>query len=185
MGSLLAMGNGIYNRDGIVIDYNGRQGHHPKGCNCVGHINKASAQINQPQTITEGVNPVVKQALDPNILQALATNPTALNAYIASVNSAPSNELPVNPNPIPPVNPIPVVPNPLVPTFVAGQTEYVIPVNVDLSGKPGSMAKITDARLHAEPKFTNGIHDFRFPKGYASRVIVETGVWELVLRRKA
>ena len=49
MSSLLAMGNGVYNRDGVVIDYNGRQGHHPKGCNCVkGHVNKA-AQINPLQ----------------------------------------------------------------------------------------------------------------------------------------
>ena len=76
MASLLAMGNGVYNRDGIVIDYNGRQGHHPKECNCVKHINNA-AKVNPPQMITQGVIPMVNQPLplDPAILHALATNP--------------------------------------------------------------------------------------------------------------
>ena len=183
MVNLLAMGNGVYNRDGIVIDYNGRQGHHPKECNCVGHINKSAVQINRPQPITKGVTTVVNQTLDPTILQALATNPTALNAYIASVNNAPSIE--ANPNPVPPVNPNPIVVNPVVPTFVAGQNEYVIPINVALPKKATSMAQITDARIHLEPQFTNGIHDFRFSKGYASTAIVGNGEWELVLRRKA
>tara|TARA_Y100000296_G_scaffold82559_1_gene111905 strand:- start:175 stop:747 length:573 start_codon:yes stop_codon:yes gene_type:complete len=188
---LVPLGNGVYNRDGIIVDYNGKQGHHPKGCNCVkGHINKAAIQINPPLTVTQGVNPLVNQSLtlDPAILQALATNPTALNAYIASVNNAPSIE--ANPNPVPPVNPIavpvainPVAIDPVVQTFVAGQNEYVIPINVTLPKK--GMAQITDARMHTEPKFTDGIHDFRFNKGYASRSIVSNGVWELVLRRKA
>ena len=184
MASLLAMGNGVYNRDGIVIDYNGRQGHHPKECNCVKHINNA-AKVNPPQMITQGVIPMVNQplTLDPAILQALATNPTALNAYIASVNNAPSIE--ANPNPVPPVNPNPALVNPVVPTFVAGQNEYVIPINVALPKKATSMAQITDARIHLEPQFTNGIHDFRFSKGYASTAIVGNGEWELVLRRKA
>ena len=181
MASLLAMGNGVFNRDGIVIDYNGRQGHHPKGCNCVKHINN-TAIVNPPLTITQGVNPVVNQTLDPTILQALATNPAALNAYIASVNNAPSVESTQIVPPVTAQTP-PVVINPVVPTFTAGQNEYLIPVNIDLSGKPDSMAKVTDARVHAEPKFTNGIHDFRFPKGYASRSIVSTGKWALKLVR--
>ena len=191
MVSLMAMGNGVYNRDGIVIDYNGRQGHHPKGCSCVKHINNA-AIVNPPQTITQGVNPMVnEQTLTFEQFQ----QQQAYNAYLASNGNPPIAPNEFNPLPtpdsiptnLPPVNPIvvPVAPNPLVPEFTVGQTEYPIPLNIDLSGKPDSMAKITDARVHPSPKFTNGIHDFRFSKGYASRVIVETGVWELVLRRKA
>ena len=60
MVSLLALGNGVYNRDGIVVDYNGRQGKHPKECNCVKHINNA-AIVNPPLTITQGVNPVANE----------------------------------------------------------------------------------------------------------------------------
>ena len=184
MVSLLALGNGVYNRDGIVVDYNGRQGKHPKECNCVKHINNA-AKVNPPQMITQGVNnvttPVIKTP-DANVIAALVSNPDALNAYMATFNpsATPSVLNAVTP---PVVNPNPVVVNPVVPEFVAGQTEYVIPVNIDLSGKPDSMAKVTDARVHAEPKFTNGIHDFRFPKGYASRSIVSEGVWVLKLVR--
>ena len=174
MVNLLAMGNGVYDRDGIVIDYNGRQGHHPKECNCVGHINKAAVQINRPQTITKGVSPVVNQTLDPTILQALATNPTALNAYIASVNNAPSVESTQ-------IAPPTIVQTPTIPV----QNEYVIPINVMLPKKATSMAQITDARNHPVQQFTNGIHDFRFNKGYASTAIVGNGEWELVLRRKA
>jgi len=197
MASLLAMGNGVYNRDGIVIDYNGRQGHHPKECNCVKHINNAG-KVNPPQTMTQGVNPVVNpQNLTFDQWKAAQAEKAQYDAYMASnggVDSAPSNVLPVNPNPVPPANPNPVVVNPVVqtppvvinpvvPTFVAGQTEYIIPIAIDLSGKPDSMAKVTDARNHAEPKFTNGIHDFRFAKGYASRSIVGEGVWGLKLFR--
>ena len=186
MASLLAMGNGVYNRDGVVIDYNGRQGHHPKGCNCVkGHINKAATQINPLQISPIGVTPVSN---DQTLTFEQWQQQQAYEAYIAANNGGnqtPPNVVPAAPNPVP--NPVvqtpPVVTNPVVPTFVAGQNEYVIPINVTLPKK--GMAQVTDARMHVEPKFTDGIHDFRFAKGYASRAIVSNGEWELVLRRKA
>jgi hypothetical protein len=187
---LVSLGNGLYNRDGILVDYNGKQGHHPKGCDCVkGHINKVAPVI-IPQTITKGVNPVAnEQTLTFEQFQ----QQQAYNAYLASNGNPPIAPNEFNPLPtpdsiptnLPPVNPIavPVAINPVVPTFVAGQNEYVIPINVTLPKK--GMAQITDARMHTEPKFTDGIHDFRFSKGYATRAIVSNGVWELVLRRKA
>ena len=98
----------------------------------------------------------------------------ALNAYIASVNNAPSVESTQ-------IAPPTIVQTPTIPV----QNEYVIPINVILPKKATSMAQITDARNHPVQQFTNGIHDFRFNKGYASTAIVGNGEWELVLRRKA
>ena len=178
MAKLIATGNGVFNRAGIVIDYNGKQGHHPKGCDCVTHVN--SAQINNPLMITQGVNNVTTPAVkipDANVIAALVSNPDALNAYMATFNPSAT---PSVPNAVTP----PVV-NPIASTFVEGQNEYVIPINVTLPKKASSMAQITDARNHQLAQFTNGIHDFRFSKGYASTSIVGNGQWELVLRRKA
>jgi len=195
---LTPLGNGVYNRDGVIVDYNGKRGHHPTGCNCVVHTLKAAKQMNPLQISPIGVIPVTnEQALTFEQWQEQQVQQQAYQAYMAA-NPAPPNAIPAIPNPVPNpvvqtppvvVNPVAQIPAPvvapLVPEFVAGQNEYVIPINIDLAGKETAMAKVTDARQHAIQQFTNGIHDFRFPKGYASRAIVSVGVWELVLRRKA
>ena len=182
MVSLVPMGNGIYNRDGVVVDYNGRQGKHPKECNCVGHINKTAGQMNPPQMITQGVSTMANQ---PALTFDQWQQQQAYNAYVASQNNAPvvNNPLPIEQTPVAPTPNVVVAPvaTPIAPTFVEGQNEYVIPINVTMPKK--GMAQITDARVHVEPKFTDGIHDFRFAKGYASRSIVSTGKWALKLVR--
>ena len=72
---------------------------------------------------------------------------------------------------------------PAVSTNIPVGTEYIVPVIVDLKGK--GMAKLTDARTHAVAKFTNGVHDVRFAKAYASTDKVDDGKWEMVLRKRA
>ena len=154
------------------IDYNGKHGRHPNNCDCIKH------QSVQPMPITKGENKVTTPIYNDAIIAALVKTPDLLKEYMESVANTPiKTDAPnVETTQIP-------VPNQLIPEFVAGQTEYIIPCNIDLTGKPDSMAKLTDARNHAEKKFTNGIHDFRFPKGYASRSIVATGKWGLKLFR--
>ena len=157
------------------IDYNGKHGRHPNNCDCMKH------QSVQPMQITKGENKVTTPTYNNAIIAALANNPDALKEYMDGVtNVSKANDANNAPNVETTQTP---VPNQLIPEFVAGQTEYIIPCNIDLSGKPDSMAKLTDARNHAVPKFTNDIHDFRFPKGYASRSIVSEGVWGLKLFR--
>ena len=156
------------------IDYNGRRGHHPKHCDCLKHIAKRNANPMQIQ----GVNPIttpntVIATPDVNVIVALSGNQDALNSYLATFNT-PVVATPDNPNvniPQPPVN------------NIAIKDEYVIPLAIDASGK--GMAKVTDARIHAVTKFTDGIHDFRWATGYATKAIVANGEWELVLRKKA
>ena len=154
------------------IDYNGRRGHHPNNCDCLKHIAKRNANPMQIQ----GVNPIttpntVIATPNTDVIIALSGNQDALNAYLATFNT-PVNATPENPNvniPQAPVNNIPV------------QNEYIAQIAIDASGK--GMAKVTDARIHAESKFTDGIHDFRFAKIYVTKAIVATGTWELVLRK--
>ena len=156
------------------IDYNGRVGHHPANCDCDKHIAKRNANPMQIQ----GINPIttpntVIATPDVNVIVALSGNQDALNSYLATFNT-PVVATPDNPNvniPQPPVN------------NIAIQDEYVIHLAIDASGK--GMAKVTDARVHAVTKFTDGIHDFRWATAYATKAIVANGEWELVLRKKA
>ena len=147
------------------IDYNGRRGAHPKLngvsiCDCIKHVAARNANPMQIQ----GANPITTQNIDPQIIASITQS---VISAMQATNATPENPM-VN-IPQAPVNNIPM------------QTEYIAPINVDASGK--GMAKITDARIHAEPKFTDGIHDFRFAKVYVSKSIVANGTWELVLRK--
>ena len=161
------------------IDYNGRRGAHPSKngvslCDCIKHT--AERNNLNPMQI-QGVNPIttpntVIATPDVNVIVALSGNQDALNSYLATFNT-PVVATPDNPN----VN----IPQPV--NNIAIQTEYVIPLNIDASGK--GMAKVTDARIHAVTKFTDGIHDLRWATAYATKAIVADGEWELVFRKKA
>ena len=159
------------------IDYNGRRGAHPSKngvslCDCIKH----TAERNQNPMQIQGVNPIttpntVIATPNTDVIIALSGNQDALNAYLATFNT-PVVATPSNPNidiPQAPVN------------NIAIQTEYVIPLNIDTSGK--GMAKLSDARTHAVTKFTDGIHDLRWATLYATKAIVANGEWELVLRK--
>ena len=148
------------------IDYNGKQGRHPSNCDCVKHLN----QTPTPMSITQqGESIVTNQTLDPTILQALASNPTALSAYIASVNNAPSiatNQIQVPATQIPPL--------PML-------DEYVIPLTDPIHKQTG-FSTMGDAR-NLPSTFNSNTEAVRITKVYANKQILGTDKWELVLRK--
>ena len=183
--AIVAMGNGVYNKDGVIIDYNGKQGRHPRQCNCNGIkcMEKLNSHINQPQPISKGVNNTMANQPDVAIITALASNPDALNAYMAQFNPS---TVPVTPQPVSIAQPIvqpeiaPII-NPTLPIL----NEYEIPLVVSKGKGKDAMVKLSDGRTHAVGKFTNGMHDFRFNPIYGDSTIVGESEWVLKVVRKS
>ena len=143
------------------IDYNNKQGRHPRNCDCIKHQTVVPV-FSQP--IVKGINNVANNnpiQIDPAMLQQLQA---LLNPSANAITQTPTNPV------------VQVTPN------IPMQTEYVIPLTPAVA-KNNGFATMGDARGLAKT-FDLNADDVRITKVYVNPAILGNGQFELVLRRK-